>query len=366
MKNNKKTFLLKKMDLKRKRVEFACFAGLCEGEATFGIDYRGKTKPKKSTVPEPPTSKISLVDEDGIHRFAKLVNKNVFSPKRKTATDKTVYTVHVGDRATQSYLLPKIYPWMGTRRKQQIKQNLNPLKPYAFWLKRQKRNAILKAKTKKQNLKNKANENVFKTLAMVFVSQFLVHCYTVTTSFQVLLYQHQTQLVLCADQGSLNLKPDSKGKKFHFHFKNLLMSKHKQADLTNIYFMFLNDLRQKEQKLRQTKNIDLERQDVLVKHLGGKDQDEIIFCTPEDHTKAYFYRFLVYRQKGDRVAYRMRKNQTVTGRERSLLAVAQNKKKRNLFWHPFWQREQGKKRGKKAGSLNTSEQNKQQRQLGLT
>lgn len=157
MKKNKETFLLKKIDLKLKRVDFAWIAGLCEGEATFGIDYRGKTKYKKSTVPEPPYLKIAMVDEDVIQRFAKLVNKNVISPKRKTVTGKTVYIVHVGDRGTQSYLLPKIYPWMGTRRKQQIKQNLNQLKKYAFWLKRQKRNSILKAKTKKQNLKNKAN-----------------------------------------------------------------------------------------------------------------------------------------------------------------------------------------------------------------
>ena len=69
MKNNKKTFLLKKMDLKRKRVDFAFFAGLCEGKASFGIDYRGKTKPKKSTVPEPPTLKIALVKAKATHVF---------------------------------------------------------------------------------------------------------------------------------------------------------------------------------------------------------------------------------------------------------------------------------------------------------
>lgn len=144
------------------------------------------------------------------------------------------------------------------------------------------------------------------------------------------------------------------------------MTKHKQIHLTNVTFHFLNHLRQREQTLLQTKTKNLERHHILPKHDGGKDQDEVIFCTPQDHTIAHLYRFLVYGQKGDWVAYHMRKNQTVVGRERSLLAVTQNKKKQNLFWNPIWQREQGKKGGKKDGNLNSPSQKKQRHMLGLT
>ena len=48
----------------------------------------------------------------------------------------------------------------------------------------------------------------------------------------------------------------------------------------------------------------------------------------------------------------MRWNQKIGSTERSLLAVEQNKKLKNLFWDSSWQSKQGKKSGRISGQKN--------------
>ena len=108
----------------------AWIAGLFQSEANFGLDSRSKTRYKISTAPASFFIKISMVDQDGIEKVAKLVNKSCFSPSRKTSTGKTVYVVHIGDRATLSYLLPFLLPHLGERRHKSVQECLDALNAY--------------------------------------------------------------------------------------------------------------------------------------------------------------------------------------------------------------------------------------------
>lgn len=50
----------------------------------------------------------------------------------------------------------------------------------------------------------------------------------------------------------------------------------------------------------------LEKHHILPLHDGGKKEGSIVFCTPQNHTLAHYYRYLAYGQLGDKVAYQMR------------------------------------------------------------
>jgi len=89
--------------------QIAWLAGLFEGEASFGIDFRSQTQYKVSTSPPAPFVTISMVDEDGIKKVADLLNKTYFSPSRKTSKKKTVYSLHIGDRDTLIYIFYLAY-----------------------------------------------------------------------------------------------------------------------------------------------------------------------------------------------------------------------------------------------------------------
>ena len=121
------------------RIQIAWRAGLLEGEGYFGIDKRSKTRYKNSTVPYSPFIKISMVDRDVIDKVSLLLNKKTFSPKRLTTKNKKVYTCHIGDRETLLYLLPKIKPYMGGRRKETIHEQILELKKWQLWKKKQKK-----------------------------------------------------------------------------------------------------------------------------------------------------------------------------------------------------------------------------------
>lgn len=98
---------------------------------------------------------------------------------------------------------------------------------------------------------------------------------------------------------------------------------------TNIYDEFIQHLRLKQ----------YEPGDILEKHhilprfkQGTNDANNILKISPEDHTLAHYYRFLVFQEKGDKLAYLMRKNQkNEASFIRSQLAVFSNKEKKQLF-----------------------------------
>ena len=121
------------MSLCLTEIEIAWIAGLFEGEANFGLDSRSKTRYKISTAPASPFIKISMVDKDGIQKVAKLMNKSYFSASRKTSTGKTVYSVHIGDRATLSYLLPVLLPHLGEHRQKSVQECLDALTAWKLW-----------------------------------------------------------------------------------------------------------------------------------------------------------------------------------------------------------------------------------------
>nr|YP_009184896.1 putative LAGLIDADG homing endonuclease [Jenufa minuta]ALO63018.1 putative LAGLIDADG homing endonuclease [Jenufa minuta] len=114
--------------LNLKEIEIAWIAGLFEGEAYFGLDTRSKKRYKVSSAPVAPFIKISMVDQDVIGKVAKLLNKSYFVPSRKIVTKKTVYTLHIGDRATLSYLFPRIFPHLGRRRQETAQKCMDALK----------------------------------------------------------------------------------------------------------------------------------------------------------------------------------------------------------------------------------------------
>lgn len=114
-------------------LNIAWLAGLFEGEAQFGLDLRPQKRYINSNAPPAPFIKIAMVDEDVIAHVASLLNKNYFSPSRLTVTNKKVYVCHISDRKTLIYLLPKLLPYMGKRRKEKIIEAIKELENWKKW-----------------------------------------------------------------------------------------------------------------------------------------------------------------------------------------------------------------------------------------
>nr|AOC61644.1 putative H-N-H homing endonuclease [Gloeotilopsis planctonica] len=104
--------------------------------------------------------------------------------------------------------------------------------------------------------------------------------------------------------------------------------------------------------LQKSCNLNLEKHHIIPFHCGGLKNGPIVFCTPQNHVLAHYYRYLAYRQKGDLVAFTMRQNQKINSRTRALLGVEIHKKNKTNFYNSAWQAEQGKKGGKKTGRNN--------------
>ena len=132
----------------------------------------------------------------------------------------------------------------------------------------------------------------------------------------------------------------------------------------NIYEQFIKYLKKEEKKLNLNKN-NLEKHHILPLHAGGKKEDPVVLCTEKNHTLAHYYRSLVYRKRGDLVAFRMRWDQKVGLHERVLLSIEKNKKLGNTFWDKKWQSKQGTKGGKIGGSQNTQKQYLSRQKVGL-
>lgn len=130
----------------------------------------------------------------------------------------------------------------------------------------------------------------------------------------------------------------------------------------DIYEMFIEQHKSK----KYPSGTRLEKHHILPRFQKGTDDpDNILSLSIKDHTLAHFYRYLAYSQRGDKVAYTMRQNQTEdTARNRSMLAVEANKADKKLFWDPDWQSLQGTKGGKVAGKKNTLAQQQARSQVG--
>jgi hypothetical protein len=136
-------------------------AGLLEGEGSFGLDKRSKKRYENSTSPPSVYIKISMIDEDVIQKMANLVNKTYFSPTRATLQNKKVYTLHIGDRETLHgvagpfglVLLPRIFPYLGKRRKAQVQICINALEDWKEWFAKGGRSKMAKLGAQARNRK---------------------------------------------------------------------------------------------------------------------------------------------------------------------------------------------------------------------
>lgn len=95
----------------------------------------------------------------------------------------------------------------------------------------------------------------------------------------------------------------------------------------NIYDQFIEYLKEEEKNLN-LKNNDLEKHHILPLHAGGKKDGPIVICTSKNHILAHYYRYLVYKEIGDKVAYIMRNGGTMSTKERSALGIDKMKKKK--------------------------------------
>lgn len=134
----------------------------------------------------------------------------------------------------------------------------------------------------------------------------------------------------------------------------------KNKTTTNIYDQYINYLIELE-ALGLDPSKGIEKHHIVPKHSSHSScvyysafYPIFVYCSSQNHTLAHFYRFLAYGERGDWVAYVMRKDQKTNAFERSLMAVEKNKKAAILFWDPKWQSKQGKKSSilsKKKGTL---------------
>ena len=131
----------------------------------------------------------------------------------------------------------------------------------------------------------------------------------------------------------------------------------------NIYSQFIQYLQDLE-KRGLGFEAEVEKHHIIPKHTGYSN-NVVVRCSPRNHSLAHFYRFLVYKEKGDWVAYSMRKNQKMGLREKALLAVEKNKILGINFWNSEWRKMQGQKGGLLGGAKNTIKQKKARQQIGL-
>lgn len=143
------------MNLSLTEIEIAWIAGLLEGEGSFGLDKRSVKRYKQSTSPPLPYIQISMVDEDVIGRFSKLVNKTYYSPRRRTSKGKVFYKLHIGDRKTLFYLLPRIFPYLGKRRQQSVQECLDALEAWVQWYASGGRSKMARLGPQQRKTKNK-------------------------------------------------------------------------------------------------------------------------------------------------------------------------------------------------------------------
>lgn len=79
--------------------------------------------------------------------------------------------------------------------------------------------------------------------------------------------------------------------------------------------------------LQKSCELNLEKHHIIPFHNGGLKNGPVVFCPPNNHVLAHYYRYLAYKQKGDFVAFTMRQKQKISSRNRALLGVEVHKKK---------------------------------------
>lgn len=92
--------------------------------------------------------------------------------------------------------------------------------------------------------------------------------------------------------------------------------------MDNIYQQFIKHLKKEEKHFNLKykyleKNHNLEKHHILPLHDGGLKNREIVICTQNNHTLAHYYRYLIFKQTGDFIAFQMRWGQKTGSKERA-------------------------------------------------
>ncbi len=111
-----------------------------------------------------------------------------------------------------------------------------------------------------------------------------------------------------------------------------------------IYTQYISYLQTKIYNLNEK----LEKHRIIPGHRNGKyEPSNVIMLTFEDHTLAYFYRYLTYKHKGDLIAFRFMRNQTKEGRLllasyagkiAGIVTNQKNKLNKKFFYNSEWQK----------------------------
>ncbi len=143
------------------------------------------------------------------------------------------------------------------------------------------------------------------------------------------------------------------------------MKKGKDVSTTSnrIYDQYIDYLRS--EQVNRSTSVKLQTHRILPGHAGGTydDPNNLVRITYDEHKLAHFYRFLQYRENGDKAAYLLMSNQTQEGK----LAVAraagkisgsrrasQDKEAGIRFFDLAWQKKHGYKDGGKRNVLSGS------------
>lgn len=146
-----------------------------------------------------------------------------------------------------------------------------------------------------------------------------------------------------------------------------------------IYDQYIDYLRS--EQANRPKYAKLQTHRILPGHAGGTydNPNNLIKVTYNEHRLAHFYRFLQYRENGDKAAYLFMSNQTeeaklavarLAGKLGEIEKTSRDKKAGTQFFDPAWQKRHGYKdagrRNVLSGSLakvnaNTTQNNPHQR-----
>lgn len=111
-----------------------------------------------------------------------------------------------------------------------------------------------------------------------------------------------------------------------------------------IYDQFIEYLKNEERKgFQSQESLDLEKHHILPLHAGGEKNGPVVLCSSRNHKLAHYYRYLTYRQLGDKVCFQMRRGCKMSSSEKALLAIQKMKREKIGFFNSKWQSVQGKK-----------------------
>ena len=100
-------------------------SGLLEGEGYFGINKRKYTT-KDGTIKEylEPYIHLQMTDKDVVEKYASIIGSTIRTHQSKRENRKLLYRCGLNGKKKVIPLLQELYPLMGKRRQQRIKELL--------------------------------------------------------------------------------------------------------------------------------------------------------------------------------------------------------------------------------------------------